>query len=93
MFSLGSPSSLPYKGKTIAIVNGKRIEVTAFQLFLLREKYGTNQEKKWVKVEILKDEIRVNRKCLSKNVRNVRKKKKKKRVDGNEKRPGKKEYG
>ena len=45
MFSLGSPASLPYKGKTIAIVNGKRIEVTAFQLFLLREKYGTNQQK------------------------------------------------
>ena len=43
MYSLGSPSSLPYKGKTIAVVNGERIEVTAFQLFLLREKYGRNQ--------------------------------------------------
>ena len=39
MRSLGTPASLPYKGKTIAIVNGQRLEVNAFQLFLLREKY------------------------------------------------------
>jgi len=55
MYSLGTPASLPYNGKTIAVVDGKRLEVTAFQLFLLREQYGRMQ---WEKDKIEKEEIK-----------------------------------
>jgi hypothetical protein len=47
MKSLGTPSSLPYKGTTIAWYRGKRIRVSAFQLYLLRE--GNRIEIEWQK--------------------------------------------
>ena len=58
MYSLGTPASLPYKGKTIAVVNGKRLEVTAFQLFLLREEFGRME---WEKDKIEKEETKTQR--------------------------------
>ena len=44
MKSLGTPSSLPYKGTTIAWYRGKRIRVSAFQLYLLRKESRTEIE-------------------------------------------------
>ena len=49
MKSLGTPSSLPYKGTTIAWYKGKRIRVSAFQLYLLRKENRTEIE--WQEVK------------------------------------------